>query len=178
MSNDTEYDLNWITSVDDHIIEPPNVWVDRLPAKYHDVWPRVIEENGSEYWVYENTKSITGGLGASAGRRPEDITATGFPYSEMRAGCYDAKARLEDMNEAHILASLNFPSSLAGFAGQRYQLGVSDPDAERPRIRPEQYLAAGLLVVADLVAARRVAPEAYLRRAVSEIERAETQEMP
>ncbi len=57
-------------------------------------------------------------------------------------------------------------------------LGVSDPDAERPRIRPEQYLAAGLLVVADLVAARRVAPEAYLRRAVSEIERAETQEMP
>ncbi|UGQ58560.1 hypothetical protein LSF60_03175 [Rhodococcus pyridinivorans] len=57
-------------------------------------------------------------------------------------------------------------------------LGVSDSDAERPKIRPEQYLAAGLLVVADLVAARRVASEAYLRRAVSEIERAETQEMP
>lgn len=57
-------------------------------------------------------------------------------------------------------------------------LGVSDPDAERPRIRPEQYLAAGLLVVADLVAARCAAPEAYLRRAVSEIERAETHEMP
>lgn len=26
-----------------------------------------------------------------------------------------------------VYASLNFPSSLAGFAGQRYQLGVSDP---------------------------------------------------
>ncbi len=57
-------------------------------------------------------------------------------------------------------------------------LGVSDPDAERPTISAGQYLAAGVLVVADLVAARRVAPEPYLRRAVSEIERAETQEMP
>ena len=27
-----------------------------------------------------------------------------------------------------VYASLNFPSSLAGFAGQRYQLGVSDAD--------------------------------------------------
>ena len=27
-----------------------------------------------------------------------------------------------------VFASLNFPSSLAGFAGQRYQLGVSDPE--------------------------------------------------
>ena len=27
-----------------------------------------------------------------------------------------------------VYASLNFPSSLAGFAGQRYQLGVSDPE--------------------------------------------------
>jgi hypothetical protein len=57
-------------------------------------------------------------------------------------------------------------------------LGVADPDAEPPRIRPEQYLAAGLVVLADLFAARRVAPEAYLRRAVAEIERAETIEMP
>ena len=33
-----------------------------------------------------------------------------------------------DMDLNGVYASLNFPSSLAGFAGQRYQLGVSDPD--------------------------------------------------
>jgi predicted TIM-barrel fold metal-dependent hydrolase len=120
MSNETEYDLDWITSVDDHIIEPPNVWVDRLPAKYHDTCPRVItEDDGSEFWVYEDHKSVTGGLGASAGRRPEEITATGFPYSDMRAGCYDAKARIEDMNEGGVLASLNFPS-VPRFCGQLF----------------------------------------------------------
>ncbi|MEU5841479.1 hypothetical protein [Rhodococcus sp. NPDC047139] len=73
------------------------------------------------------------------------------------------------------LPSLELDAVVAVLTGA---LGVSDPDAEGPRIRAEQYLAAGLLVVADLVAARRVAPEPYLRRAVSEIERAETQEMP
>jgi len=124
MSNETTttatpLDLNWMTSVDDHVIEPPSVWVDRVPAKYRDVCPRVITEDGAEYWVYEHTKSITGGLGASAGRRPEEITALGFPYADMRPGCYDAKARLEDMNQAGILASLNFPS-VPRFCGQLF----------------------------------------------------------
>lgn len=120
MSNDSGFDLNWISSVDDHIIEPPNVWVDRLPKKYHDTCPRVItESDGSEYWVYEDTKSVTGGLGASAGRRPEDITAVGFPYSEMRPGCYDPKERIKDMNEGGVLTSLNFPS-VPRFCGQLF----------------------------------------------------------
>ena len=26
-------ELDWLVSVDDHVIEPPNVWVDRLPAR-------------------------------------------------------------------------------------------------------------------------------------------------
>ena len=32
-----------IVSVDDHVIEPPNVWTDRLPKKYQDEGPRVIQ---------------------------------------------------------------------------------------------------------------------------------------
>ena len=30
-----------IVSVDDHLIEPPGIWQDRLPAKYQDVAPRL-----------------------------------------------------------------------------------------------------------------------------------------
>ena len=29
-----------IVSVDDHVIEHPQVWLDRMPAKYKDVAPR------------------------------------------------------------------------------------------------------------------------------------------
>jgi predicted TIM-barrel fold metal-dependent hydrolase len=54
-----------------------------------------------------------------AGRRKEDITVDGYPYSEMRPGCYDPVARLADMDEAGILASLNFPS-IPRFCGQLF----------------------------------------------------------
>ena len=49
-------------------------------------------------------------------------------FDEMRRGAWDIHARVHDMDLNGVYASLNFPSSLAGFAGQRYQLGVSDPD--------------------------------------------------
>ncbi|MEV1133916.1 hypothetical protein [Rhodococcus coprophilus] len=57
-------------------------------------------------------------------------------------------------------------------------LGVQDVEATDPRIAPEQYLTAGLLVLTDLLAARKVAPGPCLRRAIGEIERSETMEMP
>jgi predicted TIM-barrel fold metal-dependent hydrolase len=120
MTGGRTLDLNWIVSVDDHVIEPPGVWQDRLPSRYKDVGPRIIKESdGQEYWVYEDKKTVTGGLGAVAGRRKEDITVDGYPYSEMRPGCYDPVARLADMDEAGILASLNFPS-IPRFCGQLF----------------------------------------------------------
>ena len=35
-------DLPLIVSVDDHVIEPPNVWTERLPAKLREQGPRVV----------------------------------------------------------------------------------------------------------------------------------------
>ena len=58
------YDL---VSVDDHIIEPPTVWVDRLPARYQEAGPHVVEDDDREYWVYEGRRGQTMGLNAVAG---------------------------------------------------------------------------------------------------------------
>ena len=30
-----------IISVDDHVVEPPELWSSRLPAKYRDIGPRI-----------------------------------------------------------------------------------------------------------------------------------------
>ena len=40
-----------LISVDDHVIEHANVWQDRLPAKYRDVGPRVVQERGHMQFV-------------------------------------------------------------------------------------------------------------------------------
>jgi len=111
--------FDWLISVDDHVIEPPNVWQDRLPAKYRDVGPRVVHINGTEAWVYEDKTIPTPGLSAAAGREKEEFTPAPLTYAEMRPGCYDAKARLEDMNRDGVLASLCFPS-FPRFAGQTF----------------------------------------------------------
>jgi predicted TIM-barrel fold metal-dependent hydrolase len=108
--SETAPSLDWIVSVDDHVVEPPGVWLDRLPKKYHDIAPRVVEEDGRELWLYEDARMANGGLGAIAGRKKEEFTVEGFPYSEMRPGCYDPVARLQDMDEAGVIASLNFPT--------------------------------------------------------------------
>ena len=34
-------DIPLIISVDDHVVEPPDLWTSRLPARYRDVGPRV-----------------------------------------------------------------------------------------------------------------------------------------
>jgi predicted TIM-barrel fold metal-dependent hydrolase len=55
----------------------------------------------------------------------EDITPHALRYADMRPGCYEPKARLRDMDEAGVLASLNFPS-FPRFAGQTVMEG-DDP---------------------------------------------------
>ena len=43
--------LDWLISVDDHILEPPNVWIDRVPAADRDRAPHMVVEDGMDYWL-------------------------------------------------------------------------------------------------------------------------------
>ena len=107
----------WLISVDDHVLEPGHVWQDRVPARYKDAAPRLVHDAEGEAWVYEGLRSVTPGLGAVAGKRREEFSFEPITYDEMRPGCYDSVARLEDMNRAGIIASLCFPS-FPRFCGQ------------------------------------------------------------
>ncbi len=103
-------------SVDDHIIEHATVWTDRMPAKYRDVAPRVIEEDGREYWVYEDKRGETMGLNAVAGKPRDQINPEPTRFSDMIPGCYDPKQRAKDMLQDGIYASVLFPT-LPRFSG-------------------------------------------------------------
>lgn len=103
-------------SVDDHIIEPHDVWSSRVPAKFRDQAPHVIEEDGQEAWIYEGRKGVTMGLNAVVGMPKERWTMEPARFSEMRAGCYDPKQRARDLVSEGVTASLSFPS-LPRFSG-------------------------------------------------------------
>jgi predicted TIM-barrel fold metal-dependent hydrolase len=103
-------------SVDDHIIEPADVWSKRLPAKYRDAAPHVIEEDKREVWVYEDQRGFTMGLNAVVGRPREEWTQEPARFSDMRPGCYDPVERAKDLLSEDITSSLSFPT-LPRFGG-------------------------------------------------------------
>jgi hypothetical protein len=106
-----------IISVDDHLIEHPRVWQDRLPASLRENGPRIVEdEQGHHVWHYDGGVYPQIGLNAVAGKDPEDYGMDPVRYDDMIPGCYDPVQRVEDMDLDGVHAALCFPS-FPGFAG-------------------------------------------------------------
>ncbi|MFD9668239.1 amidohydrolase, partial [Rhodococcus sp. NPDC059968] len=99
-----------LISVDDHLIEPPTVWTDRLPKKFHEQGPRIVEMDMSqshgdeglsallldtarqgdtapkkkklaEVWSYEGRIYPNIGLNAVAGKKPQEYGMDPTRYS-------------------------------------------------------------------------------------------------
>jgi predicted TIM-barrel fold metal-dependent hydrolase len=124
-------DTTKILSADDHVIEPPHLWVDRVPARYRDRCPRIVKIDGRQAWEYEGeiTYIPMGSCRALPGFRED-----GYPpapgtanFDEIRPGCYDPVERLKDMDIDGVWGQLCFPN-YARFAGHRFFLNVKDHD--------------------------------------------------
>lgn len=109
-----------LVSVDDHVVEPPDMWEGRVPAKYKDTAPVFVhKDNGTDVWRYEGVEYPNVGLNAVAGRPKHEYGMEPTSLEEIRRGCWDVNERVKDMNANGVLGSMNFPS-LAGFAGQLF----------------------------------------------------------
>ncbi len=129
-----------IVSVDDHVVEPPHVWEQWLPAKHRERAPRVERRGigqmrhigGGTYeqtfdpdgpqtdcWIYEDLVYIHKRHVAAVGFDRDDMTMSPITYDEMRPGCYEPKARVDDMEMNWVEASLSFPT-FPRFCGQTF----------------------------------------------------------
>ena len=120
-------DTSFVVSVDDHIIEHRDVWQSRLPARHREQGPRIVElDNGTERWSYEGEIAATAdgasGLSTVAGVDPTERVRDPGRFENMRPGCYDPAARLDDMDADNIWAQVLFPN-FARFAGMRFLHG-------------------------------------------------------
>ena len=135
-------DLPRIISVDDHVIEPPDLWQRWLPAKYREDGPRVERQYGqvrylkrrqafkqydpgagrgswADVWVFDGlAMPLVGGL-ASAGSDATNADNAPMTFEQMRPGTHQQPARLADMDLNHTEASLNFPT-FPRFCGQTF----------------------------------------------------------
>jgi predicted TIM-barrel fold metal-dependent hydrolase len=120
-----------LISVDDHLVEHPRVWQDRLPTRLRDAGPRIIEttkavplgkeiggnlgsstsvEKHVQVWTYEGRIYPQLGLNAVAGRSPAEYGLDPMRFDEMIPGCYDPVQRVKDMDLDGVQAASCFPS--------------------------------------------------------------------
>jgi predicted TIM-barrel fold metal-dependent hydrolase len=140
------HEMPLIVSPDDHVVEPPTLWVDRIPARYQERAPRIVRDRGrvtvsngatiyesddrgapTECWLFEDELTPLKRISAAAGFSVSDMKMATITFEEMRAGCYDPDSRLIDMDRAGIDVSLCFPNEFVRFCGQRF-LWAKDRD--------------------------------------------------
>jgi hypothetical protein len=108
-----------VISVDDHVVEPPHLFRAWLPEGLRSRGPQMVEKDkGALVWEFEGSIFKQVGMNAVAGRRPETVAMEPFRLDQMRPGCYDVHARVQDMDTGGIWAMLNFPSQITGFSGR------------------------------------------------------------
>jgi len=158
--SESTVDIPRIISVDDHVVEPPDLWTKRLPAKYQDKGPRVVRDRARfsftggtfayekgvadgewcDWWLYDELVYPFPKLSAAVGFDDLDVTPTTF--DEIRPGCWIQSERLADMDANHVDASVCFPNTLPRFCGQTfYEQGVKREggDPELARLCVEAY---------------------------------------
>jgi predicted TIM-barrel fold metal-dependent hydrolase len=125
-----------IVSADDHIVEPPDTFEGRIPKRFADRAPHIVtDDRGRETWIYDGQSFPNVGFNAVVGRPVSEYGFEPTRFDEMRRGAWDIDQRIADMDLNGVYASLNFPSFLPGFAGQRLQLTTDDRDLAMASVR-------------------------------------------
>jgi predicted TIM-barrel fold metal-dependent hydrolase len=133
-----------IISVDDHVLEPADLWQSRLPARYQEQGPRVVRQKlkragkrgrgGSfgewieaedgrwcDVWLYDEVRMPLMAIYAAVGNDLKDFDAVTF--DDLHPGSWRQKERLADMDTNHVEAALCFPNTLPRFCGQTFYEG-------------------------------------------------------
>ncbi len=109
-----------MVSVDDHVVEPPDMFQATIPARWQDRAPRIVRRpDGSDVWEFEGSVIPNIGLNAVAGRPKDEYGVEPTAFDEMRPGCYDIEERVKDMDAGGVLGSMCFPS-FPGFSGRLF----------------------------------------------------------
>jgi predicted TIM-barrel fold metal-dependent hydrolase len=115
-----------LISVDDHIVEPPDMFKNHLPKKYAAEAPRLVHNpDGSDSWQFRDVVIPNVALNAVAGRPKEEYGLEPQGLDEIRPGCWQIDERIKDMNAGGIFASICFPT-FPGFAGRLF--AIEDPE--------------------------------------------------
>jgi len=159
-----------LISADDHVIEHPRVWTDRLSGQRWGTRIPHIERDaaGSDYWLIDGHKMPLLGSGSAAALMVD--RAEPRKWEELPLAAYQPAERLKLMDASGVERSVLYPS-VAGVGGETFA-AIEDPELERDCVRAyndwliEEWAADSRFVPQCIV------PLSSVAAAVSEIRRA------
>ena len=111
--------LRYIDS-DGHILEHPTAMPDYAPAEYRDrIWHIETDAGGTEWLVYDRSRTPANlfALAGTAGMSDEDRERAmrgELRYTEVRPAAWNAKPRLQDMDQDGIDMAVLYPTLMLG----------------------------------------------------------------
>lgn len=105
--------LTKIISADSHMLEPGDLWVERLPAKYRDNAPRVYwdEEKNGLYFGCDGVPPTPAAALFAAGKTDQELPdAYQASLDSARPGGWDPVERLKDMAIDGVIADVLYTS--------------------------------------------------------------------
>lgn len=163
-------DYNLI-SADSHILEPPHLWTQNMPKKYHDKVPRVVPDgDGGEAWQFApETPPAPIGIYASAGRKHDEVRWTGVSFASANQGNFSAKPRMEEQDIDGVDAEVLFGSARM----MSHFFSDPDPDFQMAGVQAyNNWLAEDFVRVApDRFVGLAAMPALNVDAAIKEMER-------
>ncbi len=101
-----------VISSDSHIVEPENLWAERIDARFKERAPRLLHEDGQDQWICDGLRFGAIGINQQAGLRfenPEALT-TGGSMETVPLGGLDPHEHVKDMDVDGVAAGLLYPS--------------------------------------------------------------------
>ena len=102
-----------IISSDNHIVEPPDLWTERLPAEYKERGPTVRNTPDGPFWHIDGQPHFNiFAMGAQPGDRLEGDGKLDqvVDWDEVRLGAYVGEEAVKDMDIDGLDVGLVYPS--------------------------------------------------------------------
>lgn len=137
-TNAADHDAPLMISVDDHVMEAPDIWTSRVPKSRQEDVPHVeraraisnvvdgrmtltrsdSEGDPCDWWVYADVEIALITAAARVGFDNPDFTPT--TYDALHLGTWQQAGRLQDMTADGVEASMCYPNIVSRFCGQTF----------------------------------------------------------
>ena len=102
-----------IISSDNHVVEPPDLWTERIESRFRDRGPPPVDTDDGPVWLVDGRKGSTlSGMASQAGRRfenPEELVR-GDSWENARLGACIGEEALKDMDIDGVDVGIVYPT--------------------------------------------------------------------